>query len=164
MPTSHGQQLLSELWALQMYHFGTWQLAQLPRHVDGMPPSFSTHPFCFIDAKEQGGIHNQPVGHSPDKASLPGLHFFMDFGFMRAPTMDYKFPQPGSDGVVECFEGCNAYLIIVDEASCYVWVFLHQSKIPPVDLIMDFLSIHGNTSGGVIHTDLGGELARSTAL
>jgi hypothetical protein len=32
-----------------------------------------------------------------------------------------------------------------------------------VDLIVDFLSIHGNTSGGVIRTDLGGELAMSTA-
>jgi hypothetical protein len=32
------------------------------------------------------------------------------------------------------------------------------------DLIVDFLSIHGNISGGVIRTDLGGKLARSTAL
>jgi hypothetical protein len=85
-----------------------------------MPPPFSTHPFCVINAKEQGGIHKQPVGHSPDKAPLPGLRFFMDFGFMCASTMDYRFPQPGSDRVVECFEGFNAYLIIVDEASHYV--------------------------------------------
>jgi hypothetical protein len=103
-----------------MVHCGTWQLAQLPHHVDRTPPSFSTHPLHFIDAKEQGGIHKQPVGHSPDKAPLPGLRFFMDFGFMRASTTDYQFPQPGSDRVVECFEGFNAYLIIVDEASHYV--------------------------------------------
>jgi hypothetical protein len=130
-----------------------------------MPPSFSTHPFCFIDAKEQDGIYKQLVGHSPDKAPQQGLHFFMDFGFMHASTTDYQFPQPGSDRVVECFEGFNAYLIIVDEAShCYVWVFLHQSKIPPVDRIVDFVSIHGNTSVSMIRTDLGGELARSTAI
>ncbi len=52
----------------------------------------------------------------------------------------------------------------MDEASHYVWVFLCQSKIPPVDVIEDFLSIHGNTSDGVICTDLGSELARSTTL
>jgi hypothetical protein len=52
----------------------------------------------------------------------------------------------------------------MDEASRYVWLFLCQFKIPPVDLIVDFISIHGNTSSGVIRTDLGGELARSTAL
>jgi hypothetical protein len=68
---------------------GTWQLAQLPHHIDRTPPSFSTHPLCFIDAMEPGGIHKQLVGHSPDKAPLPGLHFFMDFGFMHASTMDY---------------------------------------------------------------------------
>ncbi len=33
-----------------------------------------------------------------------------------------------------------------------------------MDLIVDFLSIHGNTSGGVIRTDLGSEMAMSTAL
>jgi hypothetical protein len=52
----------------------------------------------------------------------------------------------------------------VDEASRFVSVFLCQSKIPPVDLIMDFFSIHGNTSDGVIRTDLSSELVRSTAL
>jgi hypothetical protein len=66
--------------------------------------------------------------------------------------------------VVKCFEGFNAYLIIVDEASRYVWVNIRQSKIPPVDLIVGFLSIHGNASGIVIRTDLSGELARSTEL
>jgi hypothetical protein len=66
--------------------------------------------------------------------------------------------------VVEYFEGFNAYVILVDEASRYVWAFLHQSKIPPVDLIMVFLSIYGNTSSGVLRTDLGSKLARSTTL
>jgi hypothetical protein len=64
-----------------MGHCGTWQLAQLPHHVDGMPPSFSTRPFCFIGAKEQGGLHKQLVGHSLDKAPLLGLHFFHGFWF-----------------------------------------------------------------------------------
>jgi hypothetical protein len=72
-----------------MGHCGTWQLTQLSHHVDGIPPSFLPHPFCFIDSKKLGGIHKQPVGHSPDKAPLPGLRFFMDFGFMHASTTNY---------------------------------------------------------------------------
>jgi hypothetical protein len=96
---------------------GTWQLSQLPHHVDGTPPVFSTHLFWFINQKEQGHIHKQPVGSSPIKAPLPCMRFFINFGFMQASSSDYCHPQPGVDRVVECFEGFNAYLIIIDEAS-----------------------------------------------
>ncbi len=78
---------------------------------------------------------------------------------MQASSLDYRHPQPGMDKVVECFEGFNAYLIIVDEASQYVWVFLYKSKLPPTDLIVDFLLLLGLPSGGVIRTHLGSILA-----
>jgi hypothetical protein len=86
----------------------------------------------------------------------------MELGFMWASRSDYRSPCLGLDHVVECFEGFSAYLIVVDEASRYVWVFLQKSKEPPVDLICKFLALHGSPAGGVIRTDLGGELARST--
>jgi hypothetical protein len=85
----------------------------------------------------------------------------MDFGFIRASTLDYCHPRPGVNRVVECFEGFTSYLIIVDEASRYVWVFLQKLKEPPMELVLDFLALHGLPSGGVIHTELGGELAWS---
>jgi hypothetical protein len=76
---------------------------------------------------------------------------------MRASHSDYRSPRLGPDCADECFEGFSAYLIVVDKASCYVWVFLQKSKDPPVDLICDFLALHGFPQGGVVHTNLGGE-------
>ena len=87
----------------------------------------------------------------------------MDFGFMRASSSDYSTPNLETDRVVESFDGYLAYLIIVDEASKFVWIFLRKSKEPPVDLVSHFLQMYGRASGGVIRCDQGGELARSAA-
>jgi hypothetical protein len=156
-PKSKGQQLVSELWSLCMEHCGGWQLRQLPKHVSGTPLVFISHSFQFNDVKQGGRVKKQPVGIDPEKVPEPQMRFFMDFGFMGASRSNYRSPRLGTDRVIECFEGFSAYLIVVDEASCYVWVFLQKSKDPPVDLICDFLALHRSTQGGVIHTDLGGE-------
>jgi hypothetical protein len=121
------------------------------------------HPFQFDDFKEQARIQKQARGQNPQRAMATKQRFFMDFGFMRASRSDYRSPKLGLDRVVECFEGYSAYLIIVDEFSRYVWVFLRKSKQPPVDLVKTFLTIHGSPTGGAIRTDQGGELARSSA-
>lgn len=83
----------------------------------------------------------------------------MDFGFMRASTSDYSTPNIETDRVVESFDGYVINLIIVDEASKFVWIFLCKSKEPPVDLVSHFLQIYGCQSGGVIRCDQGGKLA-----
>ena len=83
----------------------------------------------------------------------------MDFGFMRASTSDYSTPNLETDRVVESFDGCVAYLIIVDKASKFVWIFLRKSKEPPIELVSHFLQMYGRRWGGVIHCDQGGELA-----
>jgi hypothetical protein len=51
--------------------------------------------------------------------------------------------------------------LIVDEVSHHVWVFLCQSKEPPVEIVSDFLLVYSHKRGGVLRTDQGGELARS---
>jgi hypothetical protein len=138
-----------------MGHSGGWQLHQLPKHVDGTLLVFISYPFQFNDFKECGHVKKQPDGINPKKALELGMRFFMDFGFMRASHSDYRSPRLGTDQVVECFESFSAYLIVVDEASHYVWVFLQTSKNPLVDLIFGLLALHGSTQGGVIHTNLG---------
>jgi transposase InsO family protein len=85
----------------------------------------------------------------------------MDFGFIRASMSDYCHPCLGVDWVVKCFERFTAYLIIIDKASQYVWVFLRKSKEPPTNLVLDFIALYGLPSGGVIQTDLGSGLAWS---
>ena len=85
----------------------------------------------------------------------------MDHGFIRASTSDYSKPNSETDRVVVSFDGYVAYLIIADEASWFVWVFLRKSKEPPIDLVSHFLQMYGRQSGGVIRCDQGGDLAKS---
>jgi hypothetical protein len=80
---------------------------------------------------------------------------------MRASTSDYSHPQKGKDRVIRSYDGFTLYILIIDEASRYVWVFLTASKDPPLDIVSEFLHHHGHESSGSIHTDQSGELARS---
>ena len=86
----------------------------------------------------------------------------MDFGFMRASTSDYSRRDRAKDRVVFSYDGFSSYLLIVDEASRYVWVFLTASKSPPIDIVKEFLTQHGHEDGGCIQTDQGGKLAWSS--
>lgn len=83
---------------------------------------------------------------------------------MRASSSNFSRPDKHTDRVVMSYDRFSAYLLVVDEASRYVWVFLTTSKMPPVDIIDAFLSRFGHAHGGSIRTDQGGELARSFAL
>jgi hypothetical protein len=80
---------------------------------------------------------------------------------MRSSTSDYARPNKGTDRVVSSYNGYTSYLLIIDEASRYAWVFLTTSKDPPIDIICAFLLLHGHPDGGCIRTDQGGELASS---
>ena len=80
---------------------------------------------------------------------------------MRASTANFSQRHKGTDRVVRSYDGYSSYLLIIDKASRYVWVFLTASKDPPLDLITAFLQQHGHKDGGSIRTDQGGELARS---
>jgi hypothetical protein len=84
----------------------------------------------------------------------------MDFGFMRSSTSDYKKPNKQTDRVVLSFDGYSAYLIIIDGTSRRLWVFLTQSKDPPLNIIRAFMTKFG-IGGGLVCTDQGGELAKS---
>ena len=161
--TTSRRVLDAELWAARLGYCSEWQLAQIPLHADGTPTKFYPHPLRFVTHKEQARIRKQPVGSGPEQAILPGQRFLMDFGFMRASSSDYSTPNIETDRVVESFDGYVAYLIIVDEASKFVWVFLRKSKEPPIDLVSHFLQMYGRSSGGVIRCDQGGELARSAS-
>jgi len=91
--------------------------------------------------------------------SLPGQHFHMDFGFVRGSNYTVKT----EDGpTVTSIDGYNSYLIIVDRATRYIWLFLTKSKHPPIDIarkvLKKFRSDHKHCT---VRTDQGGELGRS---
>jgi hypothetical protein len=64
-----------------------------------------------------------------------------------------------TDRVVASWDGYSSYLLIVDEASRYIWVFLTKSKEPPLDIIDTFLDHCDHELVGSICTDQGGKLA-----
>ena len=92
------------------------------------------------------------------------MRFYMDFGYMRSSRSDYSRPDKRSDPVIASWDEYSSYLLIVDEASRFIWVFLTKSKDPPIDIIGKFLQKFGHANGGCIRTDQGGDLAGSSAL
>jgi hypothetical protein len=88
----------------------------------------------------------------------------MDFGFMCASTSDFSRPNKNTDHVVTSYDGFSSYLLIVDEANRFIWVFLTKSKAPPLDILDSFFACFGHEHGSSVRTDQGGELARSFAL
>jgi hypothetical protein len=88
----------------------------------------------------------------------------MDFGFMRSPRSDYTCPNKKSDRVIQSWDGYSSYLLVVDEASHYNWVFLTVTEDPPVNIIDHFLTKFDHADGGSIQTDQGSKLAGSSEL
>ena len=139
------------------------QLDVLPQNTTGLPTTLDYHPFRFIDFKEQARIRKQAAQCSAVQAHERQRRFYMDFGFMRASALDYSRRDKAKDRVVFSYDGYSSYLLIVDEASRYIWVFLTASKSPPLDIVKEFLNQQGHEDGGCVRTDQGGELARSSA-
>jgi len=162
-PTSKARQLESEVWLLRLGSPGVTQLDILPQNATGLPATFEYHPFRFIDFKEQARICKQAAQRSAVRTPERCRRFYMDFGFMRASTWDYTRRDKSKDRVVFSYDGFSLNLLIVDEASRIVWVFLTNSKSPPLDIVKEFLVQHGHDDVGSVRTDQGGELARSSA-
>ncbi len=100
------------------------------------------------------------------KADQVGARFYMDFGFLRASSVDYLRPDINCDRVFDSYDGYSFYLLIVDDKSSMTWIFLTRSKSPPLDIVRLFLQTFGCdwNVGGFIRCNQGGELARSQAL
>ena len=164
LPVSQDRMAESEVWMQRLGCPGEDQLDLLHGNVTGIPPSFQYHPFRFVDWKEEARIQKQAALRSAERTTTIKRRFYLDFGFMRASTQNFQRPNKAQDRVVLSYDGFSSYLLIVDEASRHVWVFLTKTKEPPMDIISAFLARHGHTNGGCIRTDQGGELARSSQL
>jgi len=71
-----------------------------------------------------------------------------------------KYSHKDMDGnIVTSLDGYNSYLLIVDYATRYKWVFLTKNKTPQVETARAFLKTHGTTLPfqKYIHTDEGRE-------
>jgi hypothetical protein len=124
VPTTKSKQLESELWLLRLGSPGVTQLDHLPLNATSLPTKFDHHPFRFIDFKEQAMIRKQAAQRSSVHTNNRKRCFYMDFGFMRASAANYSRQDKSKDHVVFSYDGYSSYLLIVDEASRYIWVFL----------------------------------------
>jgi hypothetical protein len=88
--------------------------------------------------------------------------FYMDFGFICSSTSDYSRPTTSTDRIVFSYHGYSLYLIVINKASQYVWIFLTASKEPPIAIVWEFLTQHGHDNSGCIRTDQGRKLARNS--
>jgi hypothetical protein len=107
----------------------------------------------FIDWKEEAGIQKQAAQKSAERTTEIKRRFYMDYGFMRASTSTYGRPNKAEDRVVLSHDSFSSYLLVVDEASRYAWVFLTDGKDPPTLIIREFLTRFGHPDGGSIRTD-----------
>ncbi len=99
---------------------------------------FMPHSFCFLKWKKQAVIYQQPVGKTLSSCNvsqqiLGGLWIHAIF------TVEFGQPDEGKDRVVQSFDGFNSYLLVADEDTKYIWVFLiSSSKEQLVKEMVDF--------------------------
>jgi hypothetical protein len=141
IPTTKAKQVESEVWLLRLGSPGVHQLNLFPGCITRIPSTFHHHPFHYVDHKEQASIKKRPAQPSLIRTSECKCCFYMNFGFMRASTTDYAQPNKSSERVMSSYDGYTLYLLIIDEASRYAWVFLTKSKDPPLDIVRAFLRI-----------------------
>ncbi len=150
-------------------HPGTKVMSTLHHHIDGLtqlhiPPIYRCRTYMLVKATKRAITHHElsqvtsktRVQHSAtglkdsnltlteqdvsDLHCTPGERFHMDIGFVRGT----KYSTKDEDGTtVTNLDGYNSYILIIDRATRYIWVFPAHHKTPRIDLIKTFLNTHG---------------------
>ena len=169
-----------ELWHQRLCHPGANVMQIIHKHANGVPTlrgnSFYKCPSCMLGKCNKSyhlKSHKQKLKsllEQPQEEmeiddifmpqALPGQHFHFDFGFMR--TKHYQ--EEDSEGNLQTsVDGKNAYLLVVDRATRYMWVYLSSSKQPPIEFCKGVLhKFKAATSHRTVRCDQG-ELASSIA-
>ena len=120
------------------------------RHIPSLP-------------KQQSHINPTAVVANIIPASNPtpskiGQYLHMDYGFVRGSDWSAK----DNDGkLVTSVDKYRAYLLIIDESSRYIWIYLTRTKSPPLEQVQGLLKRFDQYKYATIMTDQGGELAKS---
>ena len=154
-----------ELWHQRMGHPAPRALNQTQRVVEGIPTlpqatSLFKCPFCDMAKLRKSNRHKESLR----EVFIPGTSFHMDLGFIRGPSNLEEVVQHGATPqktITKSRAGYEAYLLIIDAATRYIWVFLLKGKHPPIATIAQFLQKHGTAQKGNITTTPGGLLNKS---
>ena len=163
-----------EAWHQRFGHISESKLRQTQKHVDGIAPFQSRAlPVRLVHCRACDLAHltKAPRGklviHTiPLK---PGQMFHMDFGFIRGPSNLCAVVAHRADPapkIIASRQGYVCYLLIIDAATRYAWVFPSKSKAAPTQLLDAFLRAFGRHDSTVrtIRSDQDGALYRNDAL
>ena len=157
-----------ELWHHRLGHPGERIMNIIHEKVDGIP-KLRKNQFYHCAACLAKNIRKLHIGekkslvktpkNTTSQNCAPGEHLHMDFGFVRGS--DWK--KKDSDGkLVTSIDNHRAYLLIIDRATRYIWIFLTKSKHPPISQVEGFLKrFKGLHRNATITTDNGGDLSKS---
>ena len=104
----------------------------------------------------------KPPPHPPPiKNNLsPGQVLHMDYGFVRGSGWKAKDDHGKT---ITSLDGYRSYLLIVDKATRYKWIFLSLTKVSKIEEIRHFLKIiKPSVPGCYVMTDQGNELGGSS--
>jgi deoxyuridine 5'-triphosphate nucleotidohydrolase len=175
-----------ELWHQRLCHPGISTMESIHKHVIGIPKlkgnSFYRCPSCMSGKLcNKRSIGKSPITKTigstkpPSQATvettkneedtiyipnaLPGQHFHMDFGFVRGSDFNYKNDEGKT---LTSKDGKKAYLAIIDRSTRYTWIFLTDSKVPPIDAARSVLKkFKSKNPHRTVRVDQGGELGKS---
>ena len=95
--------------------------------------------------------------HLPD--AEPGQHFHIDFGFARGSEFSLKL---ASGRTITSIDGKNAYLLIADRKTRMLWIYVCNTKTPPVDQVKMILNKFGSkNTHRTVRTDQDKALGKS---
>jgi hypothetical protein len=155
------------LWHHHLGHPSDAVMQKMHQYARGIPklkvPDFYKCQTCALgkikkdsSTKLKGTL--PPVPIQPKEQIHPGQHLHADFGFVRGSTFS-KFDEHGR--LITSADNFRSYLIIVDRATRYKWIFLTKTCHPPLKELRTVLEKHKvltNTLSCTIRTDQGGEL------
>ena len=158
-----------ELWHNRLGHPGEKVMSLIHKHVLGVP-TLRKHDFHRCEACMAAKMKKVPIGKSSkvvrqpiseEMPSEPGQHLHMDFGFVRGSD----WAEKDDDGkLITSIDKYRSYLLIIDRATRYIWVFLTKTKEPPVAQAKGILEkFKGQYRYCTVTTDLGKELGKSKA-
>jgi len=147
-------------------------MSELHKYLDDVPPlkgnQFYKCASCMHAKSKQRsystpstaikGVHQDTTSET----TVPGQNFYMDFGFMRGSGYCSKDEEGRT---ITSIDGYRSYLIVLDKATRYLWVFLTKTKAPPTNILEMFLKEDGNptVTRRTIRTDEESELWASHA-
>ena len=158
-----------ELWHNRLGHPGNSVMDRIHTAVRGIPKlrrnQFYSCNACMASkfkkshigktksyVKDGGDINN-------DDSIGIGQHLHMDFGFVRGSEWSKK----DNDGkLVTSIDNFRSYLLVINKASRYIWIFLTKTKSPLIKQVEGLLAKFRNQYNYcTVTTDLGKELGTS---